>query len=279
MKISSFYKSRGDEVSFNIDNPDIIYASVIFSKNKHSVDGLKFYYPKSEIILGGSGYSLNSVLPDEIEHCKPDYELYPDIDYSPGFSTRGCDRDCPFCIVRRKEGGFKIWDHPSIWYDEKFSKMVFYDNNILLSQKRFFEVIDFCKEHSLSVDFNQGLDIRLLNEAIIEKMLEVKWHDGYRFAFDNSNLSQIVKNKVQSLQSYGIDLHGNGLMYVYVDSDDMYDDAVWRCRFLKELDVTPFIQFNINKKPTKRIKLLRHWVNRKMGFWSCDITRYTWRKK
>jgi hypothetical protein len=40
MKISAYHKQRGDEVGFDIDDPDVIYASVIFEKNRHLVDWL-----------------------------------------------------------------------------------------------------------------------------------------------------------------------------------------------------------------------------------------------
>jgi len=86
MKLSSWHKKRGDEV-FLVDlaglNLDRVYASQVF--------------------VGGPGYDLKSVLPDEIEHMKPDYDLFK-TDYSIGFTSRGCVRDCKFCIVREKEG-------------------------------------------------------------------------------------------------------------------------------------------------------------------------------
>lgn len=60
MKLSAHHKNKGDNVSFNnTDKPDIVYASVIFNKNKHLVDGLRFYYPNAEVVIGGSGYNLN----------------------------------------------------------------------------------------------------------------------------------------------------------------------------------------------------------------------------
>ena len=80
MKISAYHKSVGDTVGINnISSPDKVYASVIFKKNKHNVDGLRFLYPESEIVIGGSGYDLVIKLPEEIENIKPDYNLYPNM--------------------------------------------------------------------------------------------------------------------------------------------------------------------------------------------------------
>ena len=127
MKISSFYKSKGDNVKLVkiklkrhkdgtlkegikvdlSDKPDKIYISVIFKKNKQVVDDLVSQHSDITFDIGGSGYDLHKTLPDEIENMKPDYTLYPDNDASIGFSSRGCFRKCGFCIVHEKEGAFR----------------------------------------------------------------------------------------------------------------------------------------------------------------------------
>lgn len=284
MKISAYHKTLGDEVSIikmpqNInlfeEKIDKVYASIIFSKNKHLANDLSFFYPDSEIIIGGSGYDLNIKLPDKIELLKPDYSLYPDINYSLGYTTRGCDRDCSFCIVPQKEGCFKISQHPSSFINEKFKNIVFLDNNILFDKKWFYEVIDFCKNKHLLIDFNQGLDIRLINEEDIIKLLEIKMFRGYRFAFDDSKLSGIIYEKIKLMEKHGVKTSNHTIKcYVYVDNEEQYDDAVWRCRFLKKINVTPFVQFNINNIPSRKIKNLIRWANNKYVFWACDIEDY-----
>lgn len=275
MKISAYHKNKGDDVSFNnTDNPDIVYASIIFSKNKHLVDGLKFYYPNSEIIVGGSGYNLNTTLPDWIESLKPDYSLYPKIDYSLGYTTRGCNRSCRFCIVPEKEGCFKLWHDPEQFYDDRFNKIIFLDNNILLDKSRFMQVCNFCIDRSLKVWFTQGLDIRLLDQEVASKLSEIDTFKGFHFAFDDSKLESLIRSKCELLKSCGIDIRNLVQFYVYIDSANQYDDAVNRCRILKELNTNPFVMFNINNKPTKKINELRRWANRKWVFWSCDISNY-----
>ena len=268
MKISAYHKSIGDNVSFyNTHSPEIVYASVVFKKNKHLVDGLSFYYPNSKIVLGGSGYDLEVKLPDEIEKMMPDYSIYPEIDYSLGYTTRGCNRECGFCIVPnivpKKEGKFIDVCHPSQFYNSDFNKIVFLDNNILLSKLKFMEVTNFCIEKNLSVWFTQGLDIRLLDNDIAHRLGEIKHFKGLFFAFDNSNLKSTVKEKCILLKEQGINLRSDVQFYVYVDSDNQYDDAVSRCRTLKEIGTNAFVMYNIDKKPTQRINDL-----------SCDISEY-----
>ena len=39
MHISTWKKQEGNETGFSIPDPDEVYASVVFHKNKHLVDG------------------------------------------------------------------------------------------------------------------------------------------------------------------------------------------------------------------------------------------------
>lgn len=274
MKISAYHKQLGIDVSFNnTNNPDIIYASVIFKKNKHLVDGLKFYYPDSKIIIGGSGYNLQTKLPDEIENIKPDYDLY-DMDYSLGYSSRGCNRNCGFCIVPQKEGKFTRSQHPEHWHDERFKKIVFLDNNVLFDKEWFFEITNFCIDRGLKVWFTQGLDIRLLDDDTVKQLSKLKTFKGFHFAFDDSSMKDIIIDRCEILVKHGIKIRHDVQFYVYMHDNSMYDDTVERCRLLKKLGTNPFVMFNIDKKPTKKTNALRRWANRKWAFWSCDIKEY-----
>jgi hypothetical protein len=106
MKLSAYHKARGDEVylNFPLQQPDITYASCVFSWNAKRRASVP-----DEAIVGGSGIDLKAELPPEVEHTKPDYSLYPGINYSMGFTSRGCIRKCPWCIVPEKEGQIKPW--------------------------------------------------------------------------------------------------------------------------------------------------------------------------
>jgi len=96
MKLSAWHKQKGDLVGFDIQDPDQVYVSVVFSKNKSQAAGLTTMFPNSMISFGGPGWDLQNFLPEEIEKIKPDYDLYPS-EYSQGYTTRGCIRKCPFC--------------------------------------------------------------------------------------------------------------------------------------------------------------------------------------
>lgn len=272
MKVSAYYKSLGCEVGFNIADPDLVYASVIFKHNRHKVDGLKFYYPDAVIDIGGSGYDLRKRLDIKIESMQPDYSIYPECDYYLGFTSRGCIRHCPFCIVPIKEGRFNVVRHISdICHGEDFTKCVLMDNNILADKKHFFETVEWLRSHEIAVDFNQGLDARLFDEEVAECLASLKAFRSWRIAFDSMAYKEDVLKAVRMMDDVGISLKHGVMCYVYCDSDDDVDDAVNRCRILKDAGVTAYSMLNIDVPRTPRMQKLKDWT-RPWTFWSCDYS-------
>ena len=128
MKISSYYKGEGHEVSLllsydEIENYDKVFLSKVFTDTSvpEGITDLPW------VEYGGTGffYDKAPTLPDEIEHCMPDYHLYDDFvsgliesgtkskelqyytDYSIGFTTRGCIRGCSFCVNKNYRACFQ----------------------------------------------------------------------------------------------------------------------------------------------------------------------------
>ena len=132
MKLSAYHKAKGDSVSLNfaLGYYDKVYASCVFPKNKKNLAN----YPFKNMEIGGSGIDLKKKLPKEIDSMQPDYSLY-NIDYGIGFITRGCIRNCPFCIVPQKEGKLKPNRNPLQIINPKSNKVKFLDNNFLAYSK------------------------------------------------------------------------------------------------------------------------------------------------
>ena len=136
MKLSAYYKSQGNDVHLkldyeNIDQYDKVFISKVFTDTE--VPPLPTDDPR--IKIGGTGFFFDQApdLPDEIEHHMPDYHLYDDwvsekltaggkrkdftyyLDYSIGFLTRGCFRQCEFCVNKNyKKCGSKMEPHSKI---------------------------------------------------------------------------------------------------------------------------------------------------------------------
>ena len=90
MKISAYHKAQGDSVEwfFPLDSYDVVYSSKVFTFTP--VDP----YLPPDTIKGGTGYGILQDLPTEIDGISPDYSIYPNVDYSIGYLTRGCIRKC-----------------------------------------------------------------------------------------------------------------------------------------------------------------------------------------
>lgn len=273
MHISTWRKSLGYQTGFNVSNPDEVWASCIFHKNKHIADGLQFFYPDAKIDVGGSGIDLVKKLPDEVDRMMPDYGIYPQCDYDLGFTTRGCDRHCYFCIVPKKEGKFHTFQHPSEFHHPSHKKIVLMDNNVLFDKEWFFEITDWMLANDIKVDFNQGLDIRLMDMDIAKRISQLKPIDYWHFAFDSLDYKDHVIAGIKMLNDAGVNVRHKANWYVYLHSDEAYDDALERCRILREMDALPYIMVNKDAPRTQRMTDLKRWT-RPQIFFTTDFQDY-----
>jgi len=274
MKLSAYHKSKGDEVGFNVNDPDKVYASIIFKKHAISPIMLRLQYPDAEVVIGGCGQDLSLTLPDEVEYIKPDYTLY-DMDYSMGFTTRGCIRNCYFCIVPKKEGMIRINQHPKEFHDERFNKIIMLDNNILAKPNWFFEITDWFIKNDLKIDFNQGMDIRLLTKDIAERLYELKRESTWKFAFDSIESKKEVIRGIDLLKDAGINTKQHLSFYVYCHDNSMFEEALERCNILRERRCNSFVMFNIdNNDRSHHVRNLQRWANRRFAYWRGTFDEY-----
>jgi len=246
MKLAAWHKKRGDEV-------------VLIDLSSLGCD--RFY--GSKIFMGGSGFDLKSELPQDIELQVPDYNLYKNSNgVSVGFTSRGCIRDCGFCIVKEKEGGIR--ETPFDWIQSP--NVLLLDNNFLASPKCK-EKLEYFIRQGLKVCFSQGLDIRLVNEENAKLLAQVDYRDNkFRrkrlyFAFDDPKLEPPIIEKVNLLKKFGIKAN-QMLFYVLVGYNTTFDEDMHRFQVLTDLGCLPFIMlYNNTRKPLLR-KFAR-WVNKR----------------
>ena len=226
LKLSTYHKQMGDTTElvrknkFPKKTPDLIYVTSLFTwawkPVWKAIRTFKAWFPEIEIWLGGLYASL---LPDharlsgadriyqgifkEAEDLIPDYSLVPNWNGSIVFASRGCNNNCVYCAVPRLEGKIhsckKSIKH-LIWPGH--TKLIFFDNNILASpywRNIFDEVIEL----GLTVDFNQGLDSRLLSEEAAQKMSKMKM-PIVRLAYDLPSQKIFVKRVISRLHKNGI---------------------------------------------------------------------------
>lgn len=266
MKISAYHKNKGDEVEFwnGLLEYDKVYMSKVFTFTKD----INFIIQADEIIKGGTGYSLKSVLSTEIEHQYPDYELYNIKDVAYGYLTRGCPRGCEFCIVKDKEGQktVKVADLYEFWKGQKEIKLL--DPN-LIACSEWKELMQKLIDSKAWVDFTQGLDIRLMTDekAYMINQLKVKM---IHFAWDNYEFNTYEKLK-EFRQDFKLDSR-RLKVYVLTNFNTTIEQDLERIYKLKELDYDPYLMiYEKEKLPQKHtLRKMQRWCNNKFIFRTVD---------
>lgn len=272
MKLSAWHKQKGDETEFY--NPlfaktyDRVYVSKIFTKFNIN----ECYIPEDHYWAGGSGFSLKSKLPKEVEHIMPDYSLY-NLNYSLGFTTRGCIRNCGFCIVREKEG--KIKEHAEVeeFLNPKSNIIVLLDNNFLALPSHIKKLQLFIDKGWI-MDFNQGLDIRLINKENAKLLGRVKHYKQIHFAWDLMNYEKEFKEGLNILFKAGIKPY-RIMVFVLCGFNTIFEEDLYRFDELLNLGVDPFIMIygNVDRKT----KEFSRWVNKRL-YKFCELEDFIkWR--
>lgn len=266
MKISAYYKSMGDTVEWfdKAECYSLVYSSKVFTWTPLCYD------LPANTICAGTGINLDTVLPDEIENMCPDYSLY-NCEKSYGFLTRGCVRKCPDCFVPEKEGDIRA--AADIEDFAKHRDVVLMDNNVLASDHGIEQIGKIIKL-GLRVDFNQGLDARLIDNAMARLLSKVKWYPELRLACDSLAMMEPVRKAVELLRRHNT---SPPRLFCYVLSKD-YDSTLERVKFLKGIYVDPFVQTLRNKEdtfvPSQRCMDLKRFVNNRRIYRSCVFENY-----
>jgi hypothetical protein len=260
LKLSAYHKSlgntvelvKGTAVNAYEEEPDIIYVTSLFTWAWKPVwDAVQFYstyFPEAELWLGGLYASLmpghaalSGINPkrifegifSKVEGFRPDYSLVPEWNKKEKasiiFSSRGCIRACTFCGVSRIEGSLnseKKSIRNLIWEGHK--RVILFDNNFLAS-RGWEDVLSEIYELDLTVDFNQGLDARLLTERVAKKISKVKIDRFIRLSYDTLEIGPFVKKAIQLLKLHGIDGR-NILVYALYNFTDSPQDLFVRIK-------------------------------------------------
>jgi hypothetical protein len=147
------------------------------------------------------------------------------------------------------------------------------DNNWLADQGWFMETSQWIIDNKLRL-LENGMDIRLVNDAIASRLAEIRFDDIMHFAYDREKDSQAVFDGIQLLKKKGINIRRRVSFYVYVDSPKQLESSLARCQQLKEWGTNPFVMYNVDKSRPQEIRNLQRWANRKALFWSKDFSQY-----
>lgn len=268
MKLSAWHKEIfGDQVEFYMPlwNYDTVYASKVFN-----------FSPMPELpegaVTGGTGFSLDSALPEEIEAIYPDYNLYR-CNYAIGFITRGCVRKCSFCVVPQKEGQIKrVAELSQFWRGQ--NQIMLLDNNLTAHP----DCLSILKELRLTrarIDFSQGLDLRLMTPEIAKELSSIRLWKQIHFAWDDIRLEKAMFNGLRVLAENGVKKY-KIMVYVLIGFNSTHEENYHRVMKLKDYGVDPFIM-PYDKNDDYQADFAR-WVNHKAIFKTVTWEEYRYRK-
>ena len=281
MRISAWHKANGDQVEWwwtDLMHYDIVYKSKIFSDaySKDTPDPLNV----GKIIKGGTGYSISlkdgrevfckethKDLPAEMEKMFPDYSIYPQYNFAVAMTSRGCPRGCAFCHVAAKEGrgSHKVADVSDFWCGQKHIEVL--DPNITACKDKH-DLFQQYADTKATVNFNQGLDIRLLTEQDIDDINRIRIKEIH-FAWDNpaDDLEQKFRDYAKCAKWRP---HGRyGVVYVMVNFNSTMEENLHRIYLLRSIQFDPYVMIYDKPNAPREIRLLQRWCNNKFIMEKC----------
>lgn len=265
MKISAYHKAAGDTVGWY--NPLESYHKVYASKIFTFTPDYPYYIYADEVERGGTGIDICKQLPGAMDRCTPDYSLYPGIDRRTayGFLTRGCPNRCKWCVVPQKEGSIRPYMDVDDIAVEGRHWMILMDNNVLASDYGLSQ-IEKIADKGYHVDFNQGLDARLVTEETARLLARVKWIKRIRFGCDTYQQIAECERAMGLIQQYGY----KGEFFLYCMLNDNFQESYYRVSYWKKYKkVLPHAQ--PYRSLTDRNQVIPQWQE--------DLARWSDRKE
>ena len=274
MRLSAYHKRRGDSVEWYkplwIDTYDQIYAAKIFDFSDDSL-----LIPE-RMTIGGTGWNLSVVLPEEVEVEAPDYELYG-YPHSIGFTARGCRFRCKFCVVPEKEGRpLSTSTIEEIWTNRGSDFVVLLDNDFF-GGPDWSARIEEIKDRRLRVNFSQGLNIRLITDEQCAALKAVRFRtlsgkrDQVNFAWDRIDDERRILDGIDRVIGAGISPRQMGF-FVLVGFNSTPAEDLHRVEMLRDRGCNPFVM-PYDKTDAYQRRFAR-WVNHKAIFASVSWAEF-----
>ena len=266
-----FYK--GTNAELREQKWDIIYITTVFTYQWNAtIKTIKFYQrnkSNKNIKVGGilasllrddvkkdTGITPHFGLYKKVDRLAPDYKLfdgrydYFTNDVSIGHTTRGCINHCLFCAVPELEKGYVPFIPLKKQIDPNKKDLLLLDNNVLASSE-FPRIIKEIKRYGFYkgakfegrlryIDFNQGVDVRLLTEEKMRLLSELAIKP-LRIAFDDIKSKRLYIEKIRLAHKYGVKHLSNFILFNYNDTpEDFYQRLRINIELNEELGLSIF---------------------------------------
>jgi len=183
--------------SLFVPEHDEIHISCVFTWDKPRTEWLKYQWEAvtdKPVKLGGPAYDS------------------PCEDFTPGlyvrhgvvFTSRGCNNNCPWCLVPQREG--KLKELPIC------AGNIIQDNNFLQCSKAHKNMVFEMLKTQKKISFRGGLDSRLIDDHFVEAVRRLRI-DSLYLACDSAAAFAPLRTAIRKLQSAGFTREK---LYVYV---------------------------------------------------------------
>lgn len=271
MKLSAYHKSKGDSVEWADalfgGGYDRVYKSKIFTFSPDESTPWD-----CDVIKGGTGYDIRSRLTPEIEaSTQMDYSLYPQYAYSLQFFSRGCIRQCQFCIVHDKEGDIHPVDPVDL--NPKGKHIEVLDNNFFANPE-WRSAIDYLLKARQKVNLH-GVDVRIMDEEQAYWLNMLPLYKSIHIAWDLPQIDLTGKliEITRYIKPYKI------MCYILVGFNSTIEQDMYRIERCRELGITPYVMpyrdLSNKTKPSQYVKDLAHYVNKPMIFKSFSFKDFS----
>lgn len=163
----------------------------------------------------------------------------------------------------------KVADLSEFWNGQKYIEL--FDPNTLAC-KDWEDILQQLIDSKAYVDFNQGVDIRMITPKKSEMIRQVKVK-GIHFAWDRYEDKDLVVPRFETFKQETE--WGRNKVSVYVlcgfKEKRVLQEDLERIMFLRSLDFNPYVMLYDKEHIPKghELRKLQRWVNNKFIFWSC----------
>lgn len=251
-------------------NADTAFLSVVFSWQLAEAYQRAIWYKAMgyHVRAGGPAILLNPDYLANVADLTGQINALPHHNPDATFTSRGCIRSCPFCAVPRIEGDL-------VELNDWEPNPIVCDNNLLACSRKHFDiVIDRLKPIS-NVDFNQGLDTRLLTKYHAQRLTELDLAFA-RIAWDNTRFESVFLTAYQTLRSAHIPKK-KIRVYILFGFNDTPEDALYRFQTVKDLGSwSNPMRYQPLNTPKRNAYVASHWTEQQLRRYSRYWSRQRW---
>lgn len=234
-----------DEYSFVGDPPmirpeaDEVHISVTFTwdikEGFRLADAWKPYCP----VVSIGGPALNSIA----NGFEPNVYIRQGV----VFTSRGCNNQCPWCLVPKREGGLREI--------EIHEGNIIQDNNLLQCSRLHLDKVFNMLKKQRTIQFTGGLDSRLITDDIADEIRDLKINQ----LFLASDTKEAIKPLRKAIKKLRMSRH-KIRCYVLLKFNpfETLSDATERMHLIWEAGATPFAQ--LYQPPDEYIRYPREWL-------------------